>query len=198
GHDSKPVGAHQRAPRAASFPRLHPGRVTPRLHEPLDLIAVKVLHGLSRLGRVLLQERDKLAAVTVLERRSHTEREGVELRKGELTLELLKLKRNHRVLLLVAALRAHGLLRGLASAVSHFALTPLVFVRPGSGERATVAGGSLRKVGPPPRRLLVGVEFIPGERVAPRGRQGTSGASTATRSTRVSPLSSGSHEIVSS
>src|SRR5699024_2252572 len=148
-----------------------PGRVTPRLHEPLDLIAVEVFHSLRGLGRVLLQERNQLAAVTVLERRSHTEREGVELRKGELALELLKLKRNHCVLLLVAALRGHGLLRGLASAVSHFALAPWVFVRAGSGERATVAGASLRKVGPPPRRLLVGVEVIPGERVAPRGRQ---------------------------
>src|SRR5699024_11926986 len=99
-------------------------RVTRRLREPLDLVADKVLHGLRGLGRVLLQERDKLAAVTILACRSHTEREGVELRKGELTLELLKLKRNHRVLLLAATLRAHGLLRGLASAVSHFALTP--------------------------------------------------------------------------
>src|SRR5699024_12311645 len=115
-----------------------------------------------------------------------------------LGLELPQPHPNCFVLLLVPALRGHVLLRGLASAVCHFALTPWVFVRAGSGERASVAGASLRKVGPPPRRLLVGVEVIPGERVAPRGRQGTSGASTATRSTRVSPLSSGSHEIVSS
>src|SRR5699024_12470160 len=136
---------------------------------------VKVLHGLRGLGRVLLQERDKLAAVTILECRSHTEREGVELRKGELTLELLKLKRNHRVLLLAATLRADGPLRGLASAVSHFALTPREFVRAGSGERAPVAVASLRKVGPPPRRPVVGVDVVPGDRLAPRGRHGTGG-----------------------
>src|SRR5699024_278165 len=108
----------------ASFPRLHPGRLAPCLHDALDLVADEVFDSLSRLGRVLLQERHKCAAGTVLVRRSHTVGEGVALRQAELALELRKLYCNHCFLLLVATLRGHGLLRGLASAVSHFALTP--------------------------------------------------------------------------
>src|SRR5690606_22679148 len=97
-------------PRAESLSRVDPRRLTPRLHEPLNLIVVEVLHGLRRLGRVLLQELHQLAAVTVLERCRHTEGKGIQLRKSELALEAVKFERDQRVLLRVLTLRSHGLL----------------------------------------------------------------------------------------